>query len=136
MKKRWIHGIQIALLLVIISGLITGCAGLSSVSAPQKTIATVTNMWANFGDSGFPYYRGGNFLFVELKPTDSTLADKAYEVDLYENGNLRASTSIAWNQPEINVSSTKLVQFPITEEEYNAYYQKDVSHIFSAKVHE
>ncbi len=105
----------------------------------QRTIATVTNMWvgSTYSFMGLiPLPDQGYSLFVELEPTRYALAETVYEVELYEKGNLRASTSIAWNQPEINVSSTKSVYFSITEEEYNAYYQKDVSHIFSVKVHE
>jgi len=94
----------------------------------KVNIATVERMWVGIG-------WGGEFLFVELKPTDSALANEAYVVDLYEKGNLRASTTASWNQPEINVSSKKLVKFPVTKDEYDAYSWEDVSHIFSAKVH-
>lgn len=101
----------------------------TQVEVSQKTIATVTDMWVSFG-------WGGEFLFVELEPTDSALANKAYVVDLYEKGNLRASTTVSWNQPEINVSSKKLAKFPVTKDEYDAYLMEDVSHIFTVKVHE
>jgi len=55
---------------------------------------------------------------------------------LYEKGKLRATTRVSWNQPEINVSSKKLVEFPVTKEEFDAYFMEDVSHIFTVKVHE
>jgi len=37
MKKRWVYAIQIALLVVMISGLTMGCAGLSSVPTPPDS---------------------------------------------------------------------------------------------------
>ena len=75
-------------------------------------------------------------LFVDLQPTSAALADKIYVVDLYENGSLRASTRVSWNQPEINVFKKKMVYFPLTIEEYRAYQLEDISHIFTVVVHE
>ena len=111
----------------------------SQAKVSQKTIATVTNMWVDYnsyfmGVTPLPEY--GYSLFVELKPTRYALAETVYEVELYEKSNLRSNTSVAWNQPEINVSSKKLVKFFVTEEEYTAYSEKNVSHIFAVKVHE
>jgi len=90
----------------------------------QENVATVKSI------------RGVTDLLVELHPTNHTVANKVYVVDLYEKGNFRARTKVSWNQPEINVSSMKLVSFPLTWEEEKAYRFKDVSHIFSVKVHE
>lgn len=78
-----------------------------------------------------PYY-----LFVELEPTTSALADRPYLVELYEKGHLRATTTVTWNQPEINVLKAKRVLFPITTAEYDAYFFENVRHIFSIEVHE
>lgn len=127
MRKKWAYAIQIALLLVMISGLITGCAGLSS-----GTTATVEGISA-----GRDFFYGGGLLFVDLKPTSSTIADRVYTVELYEKGKLRATVKVSWNQPEINVSKMKPVQFPLTRAETEAYImENDLSHIFSVKVHE
>ncbi len=90
----------------------------------QENVATVKNI------------RGVTDLLVELHPTNHTVANKVYVVDLYEKENFRARTQVSWNQPEINVSSMKLVSFPLTWEEEEAYRFKDVSHIFSVKVYE
>ena len=75
-------------------------------------------------------------LYVELQPTSSALADKTYVVDLYENDRLRASAQVRWNQPELNVFKKKMVFFPLTTAEYRAYHLEDISHIFTAVVHE
>lgn len=64
------------------------------------------------------------------------IENKAYVVDLYEKGKLRATAKVSWNQPEINVAKMKPVRFQATREESEAYAMEDVSNIFSAKVHE
>ncbi len=94
----------------------------------QKTIATVEDIWV----SHVPRY----CIVVELKPTNEAVSNKVYVADLYEKGKLRATTNVSWNQPEINVLSVKLVNFPATREEWDAYLWEDISHIFSVKVHE
>ncbi|MBM4432582.1 MAG: hypothetical protein FJ025_01100 [Chloroflexi bacterium] len=96
-----------------------------SEAPPKTNIATVEGMWES-------YFH----LVVQLKPTSEAIANKAYVVDLYEKGHLRDTTTVSWNQPEINVLLEKTVSFPLTEEEGNAYFMQDVSHIFSVKVHE
>jgi len=77
-----------------------------------------------------------NSIVVRLIPTDATQANMVYQVDLYENGKLRSTTTVSWNQPQINVKEAKLVIFPASEEEYDAYLWQDLSHIFSVKLHE
>lgn len=104
----------------------------TQTQAPQKNIATIGPLGMQVGTD----FAGHALLLVDIKPNDSALANKVYEVDLYEKGQFRAKTTVAWNQPEINVSTSKTVGFPITGEEYNAYLFKDVSNIFSVKVHE
>jgi hypothetical protein len=98
----------------------------------QKTVADVGPLGMQIGTD----FAGHTLLVVDIKPRDSALANKVYEVDLYEKGKFRSKTTIEWNQPEINVSTSKSVGFPVTREEYDAYLYKDVSHIFSVKVHE
>jgi hypothetical protein len=73
---------------------------------------------------------------VELEPTSNALANVIYQVDLYEHDQFRASTTVSWNQPEINVKDTEYVEFPATKTEYDAYAFTDISHIFSVKVHD
>jgi hypothetical protein len=93
-------------------------------------IATMQHIWV--GHSGWV----SDSLFVDLKPTIIAVANKTYIVSLYEKGNLRDDTVIQWNQPELNISKVKSVTFPISREEYDAYFGEDISHIFSVKVHE
>jgi hypothetical protein len=75
-------------------------------------------------------------LYVELKPTPTAVANIIYTVSLYEKSSLRDNTTIQWNQPELNVLKEKLVNFPISKTEYDAYFGENISHIFSVKVHE
>lgn len=75
-------------------------------------------------------------LNVVLIPSSSAVADEYYEVDLFEKGELRDTKLLSWNQPEINVKKSKTVIFSLTKEEYHAYYNHDVSNIFSVYVHQ
>jgi len=75
-------------------------------------------------------------LVFELEPTDLAVADKAYEVELYEKGIFRDTKSVSWSQPELNVKKKKWVGFPLSYEETQAYWGEDISHIFSVKVFE
>jgi hypothetical protein len=75
-------------------------------------------------------------LKVWLKPTTNAIADKEYTVGLYEKGVLRDTTTVKWNQPELNVSKTKVAHFELKQVEYDAYFGEVISHIFSVKVHE
>jgi hypothetical protein len=92
---------------------------------PRLTIAQVGTVKA--GVSG---------LTVSVTPSSSAVADKKYTVDLFEKGQLRDHGTISWNQPEINVSKVKTLTFPLTKTELSAYSNADVSHIFTAYVHE
>jgi hypothetical protein len=94
----------------------------------QKTIATVQNIWAGIAPSPF--------IMVELRPTSAAIANKTYIVDLYEKGKLRASKAVTFNQPQINVGDMVPVSFPATKAEGDAYWNHDINHIFSVKVHE
>jgi hypothetical protein len=94
-------------------------------------IATVEDIWADF--SSYPM---GDVLSIRLKPTTIAIADKQYAADLYEKGAFRERKFVSWNQPELNVLKEKLVNFPISQKEYDAYLGEYVGHIFSVKVHE
>ena len=130
LKKKWIHLIYIMLLLSLLLSAIS-CAGTS-----KTNIATVQTISAG---TCYSYSDGGgssNRINVILMPSSSALANKVYKVDLYEKGKLRDTTTVSWNQPEINVQTQLTVCFNISYAEYNAYLGKDISGIFTVKVHE
>lgn len=97
-------------------------------STPIAPVATVGNIYVGFV--------GLDRLCVELKPTQNAKADYLYKVDLYEKGILRNTSTITWNQPEINVQYKKIVTFPVTSQEAEAYRWHKLDDIFSADVHE
>jgi len=110
-----------------------------STSTPSSTkIATAGDMWVSSLGNPLSIITGEEYspynLIVELKPTKSALPDQKYLVELYENGKYRDTAAISWNQPELNVLKENLVRFPITREEFHAYFMEDISHIFSVKV--
>ena len=110
----------------------TGCDTYNNaVSQLKGPIATIGSIYPAVSNWGYPYPYP---LIVTLKPANA-LANISYTVDLYEQGNLRASTHITWNQPEINVNTIKSVNFPLTRMEYNTYLWKDLRHIFSIKIY-
>lgn len=74
-------------------------------------------------------------IFVNLKPTQSAVAGMIYDVDLYEKGKLRATTTVSFTQPDINIGATERIAFPATSDEDNAYFGENISNIFSVKVH-
>jgi hypothetical protein len=76
------------------------------------------------------------YLVVLLTPQLLATADEIYQVDLYEKGIYRDTATISWNQPEINVYYDKQVKFNLSQTEEDAYYNKDVSRIFTVKIHE
>lgn len=92
-------------------------------------VATVQNMVV-----GYDLTNGAQVLNVTLIPNALAIANEVYTVYLYDEGNYRDSTTVSWNQPEINVSDSASVSFPISQTEYNAYYGKDVSNVFSVSV--
>jgi hypothetical protein len=97
----------------------------------QSIIATVKRIWVS------AIWIDGGSLFVELQPASSAIANKVYIVELYEKGKYRATSKVSWNQPEINVSSMKAVEFSATREESEAYsLESDLSDIFSVQVYE
>jgi hypothetical protein len=97
-----------------------------------SSVATATRFQAS--NSCYPPLQ--TCLYVNVQPNNVAIANKTYVVDLYEKGHLRESTTILWNQPEINILQEKQVVFHIDNDEYNAYAFKDISNIFSISVHE
>jgi hypothetical protein len=98
----------------------------------DKSPATTTGLSVYCTDMGWckSYALG-----VGLTPTSFAKADKLYTVDLYEKGNFRASTTVSWNQLELNVQTHKWAEFPLTKAEGDTYFMHDMSNIFSVKVH-
>jgi hypothetical protein len=127
LKKKSTHLIHIMLLLALLLSAIS-CAGTS-----KTNIATVQSI-----SGGYCAINGmtATCINVRLMPSSSALANKVYKVDLYEKGKLRDTTTVSWNQPEINVRQEKPASFPMSQQESDAYYMKDISGIFTVKVHE
>jgi len=135
--------------LLVISILIptAGCQLSELTQNSQKAIAAVQDMWAELTEK-IPFFKPiatvegmklfrvstGFGLSVFLKPTNVAKADTSYTVNLYENGKFRANNLVAWHQPELDVLKTGIISFPLTEEEYNACQDKDISHIFSIEI--
>ena len=136
LKKKRIHLIPVILLLAVLLSAIS-CGGLSKTN----NIASVQCISAGFYASdcatfGVLGHGDGSGINVSLIPSSSALANTKYEVDLYEKGALRGTTTISWNQPEINVHSARRVSFPLSEAEFAAYHGKNISAIFTVTVHE
>jgi hypothetical protein len=128
------------LLLVLFS--LCGCAGqtvtvvpakittLKTTSASPNAIATIQSMGVGYDFTN----NGSPILQINLVPTTLAIANREYTVELYDKGNYRASTTVSWNQPEINVGDSAQVKFSVSQTEYSAYYSKDVSTVFSVKI--
>lgn len=126
--------VYVTVLLLILAIMATGCLGETSVAK-----ATMINK-----DCMFTY---NSELEVQLVPTDKTVANTNYQVDLYEKGKLRSTngfsmvgltykSGVSWNQAEVNVKTEKSVYFPLSSQEGAAYdCGTDLSNIFSVKVH-
>lgn len=113
-------------ILVIVTPIVLG---LSACGTSSGNIARVQDMSVTAWS-----FRYGDALEVTLKPTASAQPNTDYVVKLYENNKLRATTTVNWNQPQINVLQAQLVEFPISVDEYNAYVRQDFSHIFTVRV--
>lgn len=73
-------------------------------------------------------------IWVELEPTELTVANESYLVDLCENGEPKATAVVTWNQLELNVLKPKTVVFPAMKAEFDAYYGQDISRIFEVSI--
>lgn len=96
------------------------------VSTRVSDISCSITSVAKIGDSGMwvgKTLSGHNYLYVQIVPTSRAVANTQYTVDLYENGTLRAQNTVSWTQAEINVEDAHTVKFPISEDEYDAYYE-------------
>ena len=102
----------------------------SCASILNSKIASVQNIGVGLNFSGGNEY----VLNVSLAPNSSAKADTTYNVDLYEKGQFMGTTTVNWNQPQINVHDEASVSFPISNTEGSAYWGKDVSKIYSVKI--
>ncbi len=139
MKKFILPGIIIFLVIVFVFGLL-GYLEISPFDKPFNSV--LRSVDENIPIVGIAnaekYYVGTQIvngkteyrLYVSLVPTKSALGNYEYEVQLYDKGINRDSTTIMWNQPEINVSKSKTVSYKITTEEYKAYKGEDLSTVF------
>jgi hypothetical protein len=120
---------KMLLVVTCLTGLVMLCTACSVFSTDE--IATTNHIFASSFSFTYQYA-----IKAELQPTDMAQANTTYQVDLYENGRLRATTTVSWNQPQINVKEPQTVDFPASSDEYWAYAFTDISHIFSVEVHE
>ena len=79
-------------------------------------------------------YLADYVICVALIPTDSAIAGQRYWANLHENGRLRESRPVSFNQPEINIHTEKTVYFHATRDEFSAYQGRNISEIFTCDV--
>jgi hypothetical protein len=118
----------------IASILIFSCSIVSSITSKINTggngeIATVGKLYIDA-----VWSNNGGQIDVPVTPAKLAVADTAYTVQLFEKGSLRAASTVSWNQPQINVATPMIIQFPCSYVEWQAYNGKDLSGTFSVKV--
>ena len=119
-------------LFLVVLSLIFGLSLLFSSCILQNN--NIANIASNGAEKGITVSM--NTIWINLKPTQSAIAGEIYDVDLYDKGTFRATTTVSFTQPDINVGAFEPIAFPATNDEVNAYFGKDLSDIFSVKVHE
>ena len=120
--------------IVIASILVSSCSIISSITSKINTggnggIATIGKLYIDA-----VWSNNGGQIDVPITPAKLAVANTTYTVQLYEKGSLRATSTISWNQPQINVATVMIVQFPCSYVEWQAYNGKDLSGTFSVKV--
>lgn len=100
----------------------------SDNSSENGEVAKVESI---YGGSGLYSYG----ITAVLKPGGLALPDRVYLVELYKGGERRGAAIVSWSQPDLAVKETKKVEFPITKQEYDAYYRKDIGQIFQLHIH-
>lgn len=102
----------------------------------SREVATTTKVYVEcdppYGSNDY-YHSNPTFTIdAVLKPGSLAQANAVYLLELYENGNFRSNsdTEISWTQNELNVSQERTVKFSCTEQEYLAYFGKDISSVF------
>jgi len=138
MTKKLFLGI---LSVILVLSLLTSCSAISDIVDKTQSdgIATLTSngiyksIYTDIAESPFQYPYSIN---VNIKPDKSAIAGETYKMDLYDEGKLRDSTNFSFTQPEINVEAIETISFSATIEEYNAYFGKDLSSVFSVKIYD
>ena len=144
-SKTWVRKILLPgvfAFLSLVLFLLNGCSGSTVTVVPPKitsprTNAASPNAIASVKNMGVVYDLTKNdapILYIDLVPSTLAVANEEYTVGLYDEGTYRDSTTVSWNQPEINVGDSAQVKFSVSQTEFNAYYGKDVSGVFSVKI--
>jgi predicted small secreted protein len=120
--------------IVMASIFVSSCSIVSSITSKINTggngeIATVGKLYIDA-----VWSNNGGQIDVPVTPAKLAVADTAYTVQLFEKGSLRAASTVSWNQPQINVATAMIIQFPCSYVEWQAYNGKDLSGTFSVKV--
>jgi len=76
----------------------------------------------------------GYVLDLSLTPTSLAIANTQYTVSLYDEGTYRDSTTLSWDQNDLNINYSTDITFPISENEYETYQGKDLTGVFSITV--
>ena len=107
-----------------------GCAG-----KQNARIAYVQNI--DDGSYSPPNSSGGSgyAIVVSLIPT-SAVAITVYHVDLYEKRKFIETATVSWNNYDISVHNKAIISFPIGLEDGITYWGKDVSGVYSVKIHQ
>ena len=138
--------ISIALILsCVLVTTATGCSLFKSGTENTSTVNPISNNNGNiatYGKEDITTAFMNEQLVVTLTPTDNAQSGVTYMVDLYEKGVYRASATVEWNQPQLNVKQYADVYFPLNHEEYEPYWQCRMittdcylNGIFSVSVH-
>jgi hypothetical protein len=123
-----IYRVAIVILLAVLA-MAVGCG-----ASPKAEPFTVESMWVCSYISSYKYV-----INIELRPTDNVSPDKDYVVELYRHGDLVNSQVLDWRPPAEGIPPRfETVYFPITEEDYDAFYPKGIGleDVFSVKVRE
>ena len=141
LSKKLLFYLFLFILVITLLLSLTGCGGKTGTDVGATftttqitTTIVVNNIIASVQSMSISNGYPQSFLVVHLIPSSLAIADKEYTVVLYEKGNYKDAITVSWNQPEIDVSETVEVKFPISQTEEAAYDAKDVSGVFSIKV--
>jgi hypothetical protein len=77
----------------------------------------------------------GYAIDVSLIPT-SAVAAAMYQVDLYEKGKFIETAWVSWDNSDISIHREAIVSFPIGLGAGITYWGKNVSGIYSVKIHQ
>jgi hypothetical protein len=126
--KLFIYVILFSLIAVLLS--CASCAGKQNAN-----IAYIQNI--QDGSYTPPNSSGGSGygIIVSLIPT-SAIANVVYKVDLYEKGKFIENATISWDKYGISVHNKAVISFPIGLQDGITYWGKDVSGVYTIKIHQ